>query len=99
MHAACAPARTRPAIELADVVRTYGKAFVQSQQVMQFTSTARCQLDVEVVRVAQVLDHAIASADAHRIDTDLDPSTATLSALLHALGPHGEAAIVHVPDR
>jgi hypothetical protein len=31
MHAACAPARTRPAIELADVVRTHGKAFMQSR--------------------------------------------------------------------
>ncbi len=31
MHAACASARTRPAIELADVVRAYGPAFVQSR--------------------------------------------------------------------
>ena len=31
MHAACAPARTRPALELADVVRAYGPAFVQSR--------------------------------------------------------------------
>ena len=27
MHAACAPPRTRPPIELADVVRNYGPAF------------------------------------------------------------------------
>jgi len=31
MHAACAPARTRPALELADVVRMHGPAFVQSR--------------------------------------------------------------------
>lgn len=31
MHAACAPERTRPAIELADVVRAYGPALLQSR--------------------------------------------------------------------
>jgi len=31
MHPSCAPSRTRPALELADVVRAYGKAFAQSR--------------------------------------------------------------------
>jgi hypothetical protein len=30
MHAACAPSRTRPALEFADVVRAYGTEFLQS---------------------------------------------------------------------
>ncbi len=51
MHAACAPARTRPAIELADVVRAYGQAFVQSrvlrpEQHAALRDIARCRTAV-----------------------------------------------------
>ena len=48
--------------------------------------------------VAQVVTKALLRPIAHRLDTDLDSSAATLSALLQALGAQREGAIVHVPD-
>jgi hypothetical protein len=55
MHAACAPTRTRPAIELADVVRAYGPAFLQSR-VLQPEQRAALR-DIERCRTAVLGGH------------------------------------------
>jgi hypothetical protein len=51
MHAACALARTRPAIELADVVRAHGETFAQSRTLLPeqraaLRDIARCRTPV-----------------------------------------------------
>jgi len=55
MHAACAPARTRPPVELADVVRTYGPAFVQSRGLRP--EQRKALRDIERCRTAALGGH------------------------------------------
>ena len=50
------------------------------------------------MRVAQVTAQPLARPFGHRLDADLDTTATTFGALLQPLGPHGETAIVHVPD-
>src|ERR1700733_4644554 len=56
-------------------------------------------LDVEPVGLAQVGGQPVTGTWAHRLHADLDPAAAALGPLLNPLGPDGEAAVVHVPDR
>src|SRR3954451_18241136 len=55
MHAACAPVRTRPAVELADVVRAYGLAFVQSRALRP--EQRKALRDIERCRTAALGGH------------------------------------------
>ena len=55
MHAACVPARTRPAIELADVVRAYGPALLQSRGLRP--EQRRALRDIERCRTAALGGH------------------------------------------
>jgi hypothetical protein len=55
MHAACAPARTRPALELADVVRAYGPALVQSRVLRP--EQRKALRDIERCRTAELGGH------------------------------------------
>ena len=55
MHAACAPARMRPAIELADVVRAYDPAFVQSRVLRP--EQRKALRDIERCRTAALGGH------------------------------------------
>src|ERR1017187_8269118 len=53
--------------------------------VLLLPGTPSNNLDVEIMRVAQVVNNAVTSANVHRVDTELDTSATALSALLHAL--------------
>jgi hypothetical protein len=55
MHTACALPRTRPAVELADVVRTYGPAFVQSRVLRH--EQRKALRDIEQCRTAALGGH------------------------------------------
>jgi hypothetical protein len=55
MHVACAQARTRPAVELADVVRAYGPAFVQSRGLRP--EQRKALRDIERCRTAALGGH------------------------------------------
>jgi hypothetical protein len=55
MHAACAPSRTRPALELADVVRAYGPTFQQSRVLR--SEQRRALRDIERCRTAVLGGH------------------------------------------
>jgi hypothetical protein len=55
MHVACALPRTRPPIELADVVRTYGPSFVQSRVLLP--EQRKALRDIEQCRTAALGGH------------------------------------------
>lgn len=55
MHAECAPARTRPTLELADVVRAYGPGFVQSRVLLP--EQRKALRDIERCRTAALGGH------------------------------------------
>src|ERR1700732_4979589 len=55
MHSACALLRTRPAVELADVVRAYGQAFVQSR--VPRPEQRKALRDIERCRTAALGGH------------------------------------------
>ena len=55
MHASCAPVRARPAIELADIVRAHGEAFLKSR--VLYPEQRAALRDIERCRTAVLGGH------------------------------------------